>query len=304
MIIYIRLQHISHFNLLLLLLFATVFFSCQGDNEEDYYLGSSGGDAPNGVVADVMKYLELPQPQEGNDLLVHRTKVNGNEIVNYTIEYDRTAYHSRWVAFRFDAQTRPKKVGRKDYGIRPQYPHDPLLPATVGLADDVSFNGYDHGHLVASADRLFSREGNDQTFYMTNMSPMIGNFNSKYWVALEQLVQDKGRDATFSDTLYVVKGGTIRSDQVLQRVASGRIVVPKYYFMALLKVKNGNYSSIGFWVEHKNYGSNYAARSEMKQHVVSIDRLEELTDIDFFHNLPDVVEIPVEQNTYATAWGL
>ena len=275
------------------------------DTDEDYYLGQPGNSGSTSTGnTDVLSRLELPAPTDGADFLVHRTSVNGKQVVNYMIEYDRATYHSRWVAFRFDAQTCPKAVGRKDYSIKPQYPHDPLLPQSVGLENDARFNGYDHGHLVASADRLFSREGNDQTFYMTNMSPMIGDFNQKYWVTLEQYVQDKGRDASFADTLYVVKGGTITADKVLKRVASDRIVVPKYYYMALLKVKNATYSAIGLWVEHKNYGDDYAPRSILRTHAVSIDSLEQLTGINFFHNLPDHIETAVEQGLFLSAWGI
>ena len=296
---------IRYISALMIVLALGFFASC--DDGDDYYLGST--DAPNsgstsGDGGNASHRLELPLPLAGNDLLEHRTKVGGRDIVNYTIEYDRAAYHSRWVAFRFDAQTRAKAVSRKDYSIRPQYPHDPLLPQSVGLENDARFNGYDHGHLVASADRLFSREGNDQTFYITNMSPMNGNFNQKYWVTLEQFVQDKGRDASFADTLYVAKGGTIADNMISGRVSSGRIVVPKYYYMALLKVKNGVYSALGLWVEHKNYGTSYAPRSILRSHAVSIDQLETLTGINFFHNLPDRVENVVESEAFLSAWGI
>lgn len=277
------------------------------DDEDNVILGG-GGQKPvtppsNGLLA----RMEVPATLAGNDVIAHWDVIGGDSVLTYCLEYDRRQYHSRWVAFRFDGRTRSKLVARKDYSIRPQYPADPQLPTGVGIENDASFNGYQHGHLCASADRLYSRTANDQTFYMTNMSPMLGDFNSNYWVTLEGLVQKKGRDATFADTLYVVKGGTITENYVLKRVASGRIVVPKYYYMALLKVKNGNYSAIAFWMEHKRYGysgNTTAPLSDMKQHALSVDRLEELTGIDFFHNLPDVVEQSVETQCFPSAWGL
>ena len=42
----------------------------------------------------------------------------------------------------------------------------------------------------------------------------------------------------------------------------------------------------------------------MRQKTLSIDELEELTGIDFFHNLPDVVENATEQLCLPSAWGL
>ena len=73
--------------------------------------------------------------------------------------------------------------------------------------------------------------------------------------------------------------------------------------MALLKVKNGVYSSIGFWMEHKNYGKTGKA-NEMGKHAVSVSALEKLTGINFFHNLPDNVEQRVESNLTLSVLGL
>lgn len=274
--------------------------SCSKDDDGDGDGIILGGETGNSFA----RRIEVPALKSGNIFIQHSTKVGSDSVMTYCLEYSPLQWHSRWVAFRFDATTRMKRVSRKDYDIKPQYPADPKLNPDLAIEDDASFNGYNHGHLCASADRLFSREGNDQTFYMTNMSPQNGNFNSSYWSVLENLVQDKGRNNTFSDTLYVCKGGTIEPGQILTRVADKRIVVPKYYFMALLKVKNGTYSSIAFCMEHKDYGRGPHSRSEMVKHAMSVDQLEEFTDIDFFHNLPDRAEAAVETSYNLNVWGL
>ncbi len=282
--------------------------ACGGEDDLGFELGggNNGGFAP-GTRATVAQRLETPALRPGNLLISHWSKEGGDSVMTYCLEYDYAKYHSRWVAFRFDAITRARKVGRKDYDIKPQYPIDPFLNTSNGLESDARFNGdggwYDHGHLCASADRLYSRIGNDNTFFMTNMSPMKSSFNSSYWSVLERYVQDKGRNTSFSDTLYVCKGGTINQGMTLGYVSNGRMPIPKYYFMALLKVKNGNYSSIAFWMEHKNYGVN-PSEKDMAQHAISVDELEELTGIDFFHNLPDVVERACESRCDTGAWGL
>ncbi len=281
--------------------------SCSKDDNDDIIFG--GGESSGSVANNQYTHrLEVPRLKAGNIFIHHSTKFGKDSVMNYCLEYDKSQYHSRWVAFRFDGITRQKNVSRKDYDIKPQYPADPKLPENIALEDDARFNGntgwYDHGHLCASADRLFSREGNDQTFYMTNMSPQNGKFNSSYWSAFEQHVQDKGRDKNFSDTLYVCKGGTIDDeDNIIGYVANSRMAIPKYYFMALLKVKNDTYSAIAFYMEHKNYGYS-PSRSEMAEKAMRIDQLEELTGIDFFHNLPDAIEAKVESFYSTSAWGL
>ena len=251
--------------------------------------------------------LEVPAIKDNKCFFYHSSIEGTDTIVTYSFEYDTTKYHSRWIAFRFDAATRPKNVSRKDNRAVPQYPHDDVLPMQFAIDDDESFGaGYDHGHLCASADRLYSRAANDNTFYMTNMSPQLSNFNQKYWTYYEEYVQNKGRDISFADTLYVVKGGTIDTDEnILGYTCRGRIPIPKYYYMALLKVKNNTYSTLAFWIEHKDYDTKNITdkNAEMKSKIVSIDQLEEYTGIDFFHNLPDNIEEIVEANVTPSAWG-
>ena len=289
----------------LLLFAACAFVACGDDADDDFWgAGGQGNTQPVLPATGAEKHrLEVPAMKLGNDFIAHYD----GDVMTYCLEYDRSKWHSRWVAFRFDNKTRAKAVSRKDYSIRPQYPIDPKLPTEVAIPSDASFNGYQHGHLCASADRLYSRTANDQTFYMTNMSPMIGNFNGGYWATLEGLVQSLGRNVNFSDTLYVVKGGTIQDGMFSKRVASNHIVVPKYYYMALLRYRGGTYSAIAFWMEHKDYGNNFnsqATNATMRQHAVSVDELETNTGIDFFHNLPDAVEVQVEKQCAPSDWGM
>ena len=60
--------------------------------------------------------------------------------------------------------------------------------------------------------------------------------------------------APFCDQLYVAKGGTIRDDQVEAERIKGKMVVPRYYWMALLMKKGKTYEGIAFLTEHRNYG--------------------------------------------------
>lgn len=256
--------------------------------------------------------LEMPRLQPGDIFIAHQATDMKDKPMNYAVAYVPTMHHSRWVAFRFDNQTKGRAVSRKDYSIKPQYPQDPLCPATT--KGDASFHGYDHGHLCASADRLCSRMANDQTFYMSNMSPQLASFNQDYWTKYEGFVQNLGRNCgtvsgantSFADTLYVVKGGTISDATTTTIVENYNMPVPAHYFMALLSVKNGRYAAIAFWMEHRQYDSSAIKNdnAEIAAHAISIDRLEELTGIDFFCNLPGAVEKAVEASCVPTAWGL
>ena len=251
--------------------------------------------------------IEVPAFQEGDLFVTHnitfeRDAETTDTVMNYCLAYDTVKYHSRWVAFRFDASNRAKTVGRQD-----AFQDDPSLPARHLIGSN-GFSGYDRGHLCASNDRLISREANLQTFYMTNMSPQLSQFNQDYWVNYETYVANLGRSESFADTLYVVKGGTIADDQIMtwvDRPNGKRVAVPKYYYMALLRCKAGGYSAIAFLMEHRQYiGEDSNEASEKAAHAVTIDSLESFTGIDFFHNLPDTVENTVERSFNLSTWNL
>lgn len=321
-------RYINYLLSVVLMAAAATFVACDSESDDDlkhdkehadFYNANDGTEGASYVLTEAKtnssafaSRLEMPRLQQGDIFIVHQATDMKDKPVNYAVAYVPAQHHSRWVAFRFDNQMKGRSVSRKDYGIRPQYPRDPLCPDTP--TNDASFHGYDHGHLCASADRLCSRMANDQTFYMSNMSPQLASFNQDYWTKYESFVQNLGRNCgtvsgtnpSFADTLYVVKGGTIRDVVTTTKVDSYDMPVPTHYFMALLSVKDGKYAAIAFWMEHRQYDLSIIKNNsaEIAAHAVSIDRLEELTGIDFFCNLPGAVEKAVEAACIPSAWGL
>ncbi|MDD6731151.1 MAG: DNA/RNA non-specific endonuclease, partial [Bacteroidales bacterium] len=251
--------------------------SC-GDDDDGLQFGQSGGGSTAGTPSkEITERMETPQVLTNGStvLLSHFTKEKGKDVLCYSVEYDKAKLHSRWVAFRFDGNTRARTVSRSDE----PFADDPDLPAELRIGSNGFGYTYNRGHLCASADRLYSSNANTVTFYMSNMSPQLGSFNQAYWITLENLVQKLGRDNTFADTLYVVKGGTVKDNQIkewITRPNGKKVAVPQYYFMALLKVKNGVYSSIAFWMEHKDYGydfNNQAPLSDIAGDALSVNEL-------------------------------
>lgn len=239
-------------------------------------------------------------PRLSNDIIDQKSlfvshyafDTQGNKRLNYSFEYSKQKRHTYWVAFTFDNTTSKQNTSRTD-----EWAPDPLVPLEFAT-DRPDYYGYDRGHLLASADRLFSREANLQTFYYSNMSPQINAFNGGIWAEMEGKVRSWGGLSAVRDTLYVVKGGTIRNDQVLTFNGGNKIPVPKYYFMALLALKNDTYKSIAFWFEHKPYDKPY----DLKQYAISVKELETKTGINFFHNLPDAIENAVEKENKYSDW--
>lgn len=242
--------------------------------------------------------LELPRlsGKKSDYFVTHR--VNGGRVVNYSMEYNVEAYHTRWVCFSFDDETKQINTKRSN-----AWGWDPLVPSRYKVTRaDFEKGVYARGHLVASHDRVFSREANIQTFYYTNMSPQRHEFNEGIWLQMERYVQGKGRSLRKGEMLYVAKGGTIRPDQIEARRSNNKIVVPKYYWMALLKKSGQEWSAMAFLVEH----SQLEKVSRLLPYAISVDELEEFTGLDFFFNLPDEVENQVETqqpSKHLDVWG-
>lgn len=102
-------------------------------------------------------------------------------------------------------------------------------------------------------------------------------------------------DKDTKDTMYICKGGTIDKEEHILKRIQGKLIVPKYFFVAVLvkKMVKGQayYKSIGMWFPHTKV---YHGDDKLSNYTMSIKDLEAKTGIDFFCNLPDNIERDVE----------
>lgn len=255
---------------------------------------------------------EIPHLNDQNVYADHYVTMDGVQILNYALEWDNTKRHANWVAFTFDTTT---SAGTDAWSV------DPKLPAEMQVQEsDHKNDGFDKGHLCASEDRVYLKEANEQTFYYSNMSPQLNDFNGGFWGKLEARVQTWGRSTADGvyDKVYVTKGGTL--NKLLKNFkgttvnggtpttdANGftihGLACPEYYFMAVLSQKDDVFHAIAFLVPHKEGMTRNPSSDELKEYVVSVDKLEEETGIDFFCNLPDVLENEVEAAYNLNDWA-
>lgn len=277
-----------------------------GKEEAKFTLKQLAGNGSNPVPdpekpSGYASMLEIPALKGGsmNQFITHTTKRNGKDYPTYSLEYSYKYKHSYWIAYRFD-NTTGGNVGRNE-----AYKPDPELPSQYAAKhNDYTNSGYTRGHLCASSDSQYSKEANQQTFYMSNISPQSGNgFNQSgsAWNTGEDKVQAWGYNISRStDTLYVVKGGTI-GEGMIKGYIKNEIAIPKYFFMAVLFRSGDNYKAIGFYMPHENLKDD-PDKKDPKKYLMSIDALEQETGIDFFHNLPDNIENTVEATYNVNDW--
>ena len=277
-----------------------------GKEEAKFTLKQLAGNGSNPVPdpekpSGYASMLEIPALKGGsmNQFITHTTKRNGKDYPTYSLEYSYKYKHSYWIAYRFD-NTTGGNVGRNE-----AYKPDPELPSQYAAKhNDYTNSGYTRGHLCASSDRQYSKEANQQTFCVSNISPQSGNgFNQSgsAWNTGEDKVQAWGYNISRStDTLYVVKGGTI-GEGMIKGYIKNEIAIPKYFFMAVLFRSGDNYKAIGFYMPHENLKDD-PDKKDPKKYLMSIDALEQETGIDFFHNLPDNIENTVEATYNVNDW--
>lgn len=241
--------------------------------------------------------IEIPVLKGGSNnlFITHTTEYKGEKAITYSMEYDCNRKSTRWVAFTFDHETCQNNTKRTD-----AWNVDPMIPTDYQTRyENYTNSSYSRGHLCASSDRLYSAEANRQTFFMSNINPQIQDgFNGGIWQKIEEQVQTWGKVYQASDTLYVVKGGTIDDGNTIGNITNN-IPVPRYFFMAIVSLHSGQYDAIGFWLEHKSYPQSASG----KNYTLSIDALEEKTGIDFFHNLPDNIEDDIEASYETSEWS-
>ena len=258
-----------------------------------------------------VSYSNLSPTKEGaetkNQIIVKNTTDYG---ITYSVEWDNAKIANRWTCYELHEGNTMSTVGRHD-----DFKADPEVAVSSTL-DDYSGSGFSRGHLCPSADRLCTVEQNKQTFFLTNMQPQYQSHNGGLWSRLESQVREYATNDDYTDThcdtLYVVKAATITDkvtigeeqvDGVYAEKCNNRLLIPKYFYMALLHYNKelDAYQAIAFWTDHLGTTQSVA---DLSIYAISIDELEKRTGIDFFCNLPDVIEEDVESSIDLDFWHL
>lgn len=297
--------------LYILSVFLTLTACSSDDNEGDGENNEVNLNKNTVTTDNAVSRLEFPKLKDGNNVvIVYRTDDNNTfdkDRVNFCVEWDCDKKSQRWSCYQLHSGYEGNYNRVVD-----GYMNDTknLPPGSYWETDYFYGSGYQHGHICPNADRKYSYKANYQTFYLTNMQPQYPRFNGYsttgndkgegLWVRLENLVRGwSPRSKT--DTLFVCKGGTIDDEKNIISRIQGKLIVPKYFFMACLLKNSYGYRAIGFWMEQKN---EWATDEDLADYAVTIDKLEELTGIDFFCNLPDNTENDVENHIALKTWGL
>ncbi|MCF6279926.1 MAG: DNA/RNA non-specific endonuclease [Flavobacteriaceae bacterium] len=231
--------------------------------------------------------IEKKNPQiitEGFNYLPTSTTGQVIQHQNYTLSYNELYEQAEWVAYELNRSHLTYDDRRRPYFIS-----DPKVITGSANYRNYKKSGYDRGHLCPAGDRRFSKQAYDETFYTSNITPQKNDFNAGVWNRLEM----KTRYWTKKyGQLYVVTGGVLSKD--LPTIGYEDVAVPKQFYKILLDKSNSK--AIAFLFPHKE------SKKSLQNFVTSIDKIEELTNIDFFSSLSDDLENKLESSTKISNW--
>lgn len=225
-----------------------------------------------------ISHLEYPLRDSSDFIYEHE---------GYSFVYSMEDVQSYWVAYTLT----PKKVAgevKRTGHFRP----DPLLTEGSAELGDYRDSGLDRGHLAPAGDMKWSESAMKESFYFSNISPQNPKFNRGIWRELEEKVREY---TLLSDTLYIATGPVF-----MRRIGSigpNSITVPNAYFKALMGYWDKKWHSIGFIMEQFPI-----SEGNVLDYAVSIDDLEKICHMDFFHKMEDSIEEEVEKSFDLKEW--
>ncbi len=215
--------------------------------------------------------FNLPSEIEDHQIIEHSF---------YTLSYNNEHEQADWVAYTIYPFPDSTSVKRKD-----AFRVDPLVEGGSATLNDYKRSGYDRGHLAPAKAMSFSKESMSESFFMSNMSPQAGSFNRQIWRFLEAQVYKWSKE---SDSLYVVTGPVL--DNPLGTIGENKVSIPRSYYKTIVRFKDGKTTGIGFLLK------NEKSKEKFFKFATSIDSIEQVTGIDFYHQLDDEIEKKLEAN--------
>ena len=208
----------------------------------------------------------------------------------YAMSYSEEHEQPEWVAYELTKESIRKKNVKRSGNFRP----DPKVRKASAVKSDYRGSGYDRGHLVPAGDMAFNKKAMSETFYLSNMSPQIRNFNSGVWRELEERVRDWAWD---NKHIYVVSGPVLTRG-ILDKIGPNKVSVPEEYYKVILDYTQPGLKGIAFLLP------NEISTRPLMDYATSIDEIEKITGIDFFPQIDDQEEAKLEGTFDTRAWRI
>ena len=197
------------------------------------------------------------------------------EHTYYSLSYLEEHEQAEWVHYKLNSSMLKGEIPRKK-----NYTLDRKVSTGSAKTSDYTNSGFDRGHLVPAADMKMDFTSVKEAAYMSNISPQKPKFNQGVWKKLEE----NARDLAKKTELYITTGGVLSSAD-LKKIGKNNLSVPDQFYKIIYDAKNQK--MFAYLMPNKKIDSR-------EKYVVTVDSIETLTGIDFYHQLDDELENKLE----------
>lgn len=202
----------------------------------------------------------------------------------YALEHSGDQKIPLWVCERLEPAHLTSDFERTD-----KFKPDNMLEGPRSELADYKGSGYARGHHAPAEDHAWDAQRLDETFYLSNMSPQVGGFNSGVWSRLEGRVRDWAKG---SDVTWVITGAMLYDPEeensetadgwIKYSTIGAAVTVPTHLFKIVVgHAPTGELQATAFVIENRKPPSPYG----LVDFVQSIAWVEERTGFDFLPEL-------------------
>ena len=235
---------------------------------------------------------EMPAPLKDRPEQILRRK-------GYTVSYNSETRNPNWVAWHltkshtYGSFQRHQEVFTEDADVK----------APRATDSDYYNSRYDRGHMCPAGDNKWDKQAMMESFLFTNVCPQNHGLNKYEWNHLEIVCREWAKTYGAVDIvcgpIYSSKADRYRvgkgSQNVQKTIGRNKVWVPDAFFKVVL-CRQGRPKAIGFI--YRNEG----VKQLVEEAVCTVDKVEELTGIDFFPALDDKIERVVESKVSLSDW--
>lgn len=204
----------------------------------------------------------------------------------YTLSYNEKYEQANWVYYTLTDSMVLHSGEERGNNFR----SDKLVVTASAKSSDYTNSGYDRGHLCPAADMGFNKVAMEESFYMSNISPQVPDFNRGIWKELELMVR---KWTVAEHKLYIVSGPVFKDNKGV--IGKDKVLVPGYFFKIIYDPADGS-KMISFLFP------NEKSNRRLIDFAVTTDKIEQITGYDFFSQLPDDQETKLEGSVQLAGW--
>ncbi|KAG0222785.1 mitochondrial nuclease [Mortierella sp. GBAus27b] len=207
----------------------------------------------------------------------------------YIASFNRQFRHPNWVAEHLTVESlKPGEgVGRGNSVFKEDETIPELYKAKLA---DYFKSGFDRGHMVPAADCKSTQNSMDETFYLSNIAPQVGEgFNRDYWAHFENFCRTltkKYKDVyVITGPLYLPYRDPVDNKFYIKHEVIGNppnIGVPTHFFKVILTDKGNGDMSVGAFVLPNNTIRNDVPLTAFQ---VPMEAVEKASGLKFFEML-------------------